>query len=537
MAGAISSLLDISRRALQNNTQAIRVVGNNVANVNTTGYSRREIQFVDKANGNAVESSFGLGADINGVIRRVDEFVNKNERVAISDRSAMEARDDILATTQSLFSVDKTVRHIGFALSDFFSALNDLQANPGNSALRSKLIQSGNELTQSIRLTYETLSQAQRDADTQMRKSVLDINNLTSQIATLNTQIAASNIGNQDNLGLKDQRDQLLRELSEKISFSTVEDSKGQVSCFLENGFSLVANANATSLRVSDTPSFGPFPLGLDSQPLGRIVWNSSPATINVDDVDLTPMIAAGGGQVAGLLNVRGVPATTDTNAFYAQGDLPDLAARVESIAQKLLIDYNNAYRPFDGALVASADMAGNPPPKWGLFTLSNGTMPATPGPETVADLVVSANANFSTNLIFSPDDPSELALAFDENPLPGAVAFSPGNGQIATNLLALRDTSTLFTVGNFSSTTTIENLYSETVTHIGTTKDHSGNDLTVARDRESQLKEFQASVSGVSIDEELTRLIGFQRSFQASSRLIKISDDLLGEILNAVGG
>jgi len=515
-------------------------VGNNIANVNTEGYSRRNVEFVDVTSSSASESSFGLGADIGAVTRRIDEFLSRNVREVKAEKGSAEAREGLLSRAEAPFSVDKTLRHIGFEMSNFFGALNDLQADPGSIPLRSRLIEAGQNFTAAIRLTYNSIASLQREADDRVRVTVGDINSYSQQIASLNSQIAASENGRQQNLGLRDERDRLLTKLAEKISFNTVEAGDGKISVTLANGFSLVSGDNTTQLDFVDIPSFASNNRAIDGGKIGLVVWDSDP-TAGVRHVDLTSILAGGSGELSGLLNVRGVSKPADVNAFQAVGDLPSIASRVEAIAQRLLTVFNDTYRPTDGTAIASADLAGAAPPMYGLFTIINpGIVPPIPDANSnnihdAPDLDSSLRPNFGAVIDFAVTDPTKLALSADENPTAGAVSFSSGNGAIATRLLALRNTSATMTVGNFSATTTLDDLYNDTVSYAGSLAYRAKNELNVTADKETQLGELQSSFSGVSLDEELANLISFQKTFQASSKLIKIGSDLLDQLLQMV--
>lgn len=539
MGGPISSLLDISRRSLFNNSSALRVIGNNIANVNTEGYSRREIELVDVTTANASDTSFGLGANVKDVIRRVDNFVNKQLLGNINDRAKAGVRDELLGRVEDPFSVDKTLRHIGSDLSDFFSALNDVQANPADIPLRTKIIEAGQNLTQSIRLTWNTISSLQREADNRIRSAIEDVNAITQKIAEFNQQIATSEGGGVQNLGLRDQRDQLLRNLAEKVSFHSVEDDHGYVSVYLSNGFALV-NGNSYKQLQGSTTFPSPLPNGLDNSKLTNIVWDAD-SSAGTSYVDLTQIFAAGSGEIAGLLNFRGVQRTTNSNIFQATGDIPQIAARVDSISMDLILRFNETYRPNPAGINgASGDLDGNDPGMYSLFNVRN----AAGGPaisndantnniHDIPDLNAAGLGNFSADIYFVPTDPARLALSLDPNGTTGGLAFAPGDSGIATRLANLQTQSTMYSKGNFSASTTIEDLYNQTVTYVGSLKSRSASELTAAQQREAQMQEIYTGISGVNLDEELSKLINFQRAFQASSRLIKVGDELLQDLLS----
>lgn len=537
MGGPIASLLDISRRTLNNTAQGIRVIGNNISNANNDSYNRREVQLVDVTTRSATDTSFGLGARINVVARKYDQFADKMHRDTISDLGRDSTRTALLQRAEDPFSVDRTLRSIGYEMGQYFSAFAAAQLDPTNAALRSQIITAGNNLAQSIRMTYDTLATLQREADTRLRLAVEEVNSLTRNIAQLNVEIQQSESGAQENLGLRDERERVMRELSKKISYSSLEDSDGKVLVYLANGFPLVTGSSTRQLEFTSSPSFGGFPPALDGGPLGTVVWDAD-STAAVSHINLENALRSGTGEIAGLLQFRGVPQTGDTSTFQALGDVVEVASRIEAIARNLLIDHNNLYRPLDGALVASATPDGSPPPFLGLWSVDSTALVDSDADNLVsaADLAASGLSNFSSRLLFTTQIPGDLALAADEDPTLAAVAFSPGNGEIAEAIAEQRFTSATFSAGTFSQTGTAEDIYIDTVTFVGAKVARAKSDLEASRGREEQMNEIRVSTSGVNLDEELAKLISLQRSYQAAARLIRTGDELLQTVLQALG-
>ena len=187
----------------------------------------------------------------------------------------------------------ESLETIGYQLNDFFGALQDLQGSPADIPLRTQVLQKGQDLVNSINQTYNATAQLQREADDRVKLVVTDVNRISQSIAQLNSEISKSEDGDQEALTLRDQRDSLLTQLGEKISFSSVEDTDGKVTVYLTNGFSLVNGTNSYDLSTTTTPSFAPvggFPKGLDGQALNHIVYNYS----GTSDIDLTRIIGAG---------------------------------------------------------------------------------------------------------------------------------------------------------------------------------------------------------------------------------------------------
>ncbi len=541
MSGGIGSLLDVSRRALFAQTQAIRTIGSNIANVNTPGYSRRSAELVALQPASlGSDGSAGTGVEVSQIVRKVDEFLNREYMTRINDRSKSEIRDEILGRAEAPFALADNEGSIGHSLSDFFSALEDLALNPADIPLRNRVIEAGASLVGSVRSGAQLLADLQRESDSRIGTLVTEVNRIAGNIAELNEQISASETGDQANLTLRDQRDKSLRELSELVNINVIENSDGTQMVSLDNGFGLVVGTSVNALEFVNNPSYAPvggFQTGLDGNSLGHVVFNFGTTTVR-SDIDLTGVFATGSGSISGLLNVRGVQSATDTSPFDAQGDLVELGSRVEAIARDLLTRFNLSYLGPDenaglaGLQPSSGDLTGTPPGVYGMFSITG--LVDTDADGQPDDL--NNSSTYARQLQFAISDPAALAAALDLDPAAGSTAFAQGDGRNAEALAALRTTPTTYTVGNFSSTSTIEELYQTTVARAGGLKANAANSAKISKDRETQVSELVASISGVSLDEEFANLINFQRAFEASARMIRTGDELLGEILELVG-
>jgi len=547
----ISGLLDTSRKALNAQSAAIRVLGDNIANVNTPGYTRRRADMISTITPNEGGLEVGTGVDVQRVVRLADTFLNSELVARTGDRSKAEIQSEFLKRAESTFQLDDGTGKIGYQLEEFFGALQDLQASPASIPLRTQVIQNGQDLSNSINASYNSLAQLQREADDRIKITIADINRLSQSIAQANREIVNSEFGEQEALTLRDQRDSLMLQLGEKISFKSVENSSGEVTVYLPNGYALVNGSIYNGLNTSNSPTFAPpggFPPGLDGQALSSIVYTVGGTT----DVDLTNVIAGGSGELAGLLSLRGTQAVTDTSTFQANGKLVEYAGRIEGITRDLLVRFNAEYRGPDadtsaaGYTPSAFDLDGNNPAVFGLFSFTGAAAGNNFGDNdndgiasnTDLDAIVTAGtvSNYSSKLVFNVTSERSFAAARDLDLATAASPYAQGDSSNLVALLQQKEATASFNVGTFSLSTTIDGLYSLTVSYVGGASARAQNDLAVYSDRESQIKELQQSFAGVNLDEEFAQLIKFQQAFQASSRLIKTGSDLTNEIMNLLG-
>lgn len=561
MANGISGLLNNSRSSLQAQQTAIRVIGENIANVNTEGYTRRIAGLESIAlNSQGGDISFGQGVDVGSITRELDTLLESALGDRISAFNAAQVRESYLSRAEAPFALDSISGNIGEKLNDFFSALDDLAVNPADIALRQAVIDQGESLVNSIHVTYDTVAGLQQEANDRVGLLVEDVNRLSGEIAELNLQINASEVGNQQNLPLRDQRDARIRELSELIGVSALEDSDGNMQVTLANGFALVSGSTSRELDFVTDPTFAPvggYGPALNGSALGHIVFDYDPNGVG-SHLDLTRIAAAGGGEIGGLLSFRGVQDNSvGQDAFDPVGDAVTIASGVEAITRDLLTRFNARYigSPVDGDTSngvfdsSAVDLEGNPPPPFGLFDFVRpdgnpldigGAGAGLPGLDDLNDAVTTGGViNFASIINFAPDEPQEIAAARDLNTASSAVDWGEGDNTILISVLNERDVDrdySVFMLGGLNDVSTIDELYDSTVTTVGSLTRTAINNRELEEDRVAQLEAQKAAKSGVSLDEEFARLINFQRAFQGSARMIGVADELLAEVIGLLG-
>jgi flagellar hook-associated protein 1 FlgK len=527
---AISSLT--AQQALIANTS------NNIANVNTPGYTRREVNLQTRTEARNASGGVqvGSGVEVSGVKRIADNFIDDLLRTATGKLAELNISNDALSRVQELFSLDGSGVTIGSAIGDFFSSLNQLSMNPANMDLRLNVMQRGEDLAASIKNVFNTVAQVQKDLNDRLPAEVDTINSYTKQIASLNALIGQREASGQTAIDEMDQRDLLFQRLADKIQFKLVDNKNGTYSVFLENGFPLVNETTSRDLGVTAAPTFGnDLPPSLSGETLNYIVYDygSSGAPSHID---LTQTIKAGSGSLGGILQVRGHAAVSNTSAFQADGTLVAIASRVEALTRALLVDVNRTYL---GDTPGNAgDLNGNSPGPFGLFDFtSSGVKDDGDGIPEYSDLTNPALGidNFSSILKFGVTDPAALAAARDLDPAAATTLFQPGDGQNAQALARMTNSAIAFSVGTFSFRGTFDELYNSTVMYVGNAKSSAEMNARIAEQNLTSAANRRDEMSAVSLDEEFANLIKYQKAFQASARMIKTAGDLLDQIVSLI--
>ena len=539
-----SKILGNSVSALVAQQALIANTSNNIANVNTPGYTRREIALLNRADAAAVQTSlsFGSGVDV-GTIRRITStFLETAVRDAASRQGMANVSNDYLGRIESLFSLTGPQPTVGSTLNEFFSALNTVAVNPSSLDDRLVLMQRGEDLVNSIKTTYNTIATTQTELDYQVPQEISQINEYTKQIAALNDLIKKRQASNIPAVDEQDQRDGLMTKLAEKITFHSLELENGTMNISLANGFPIVSGTTARQLEVSATPSFGgaTLPPSLEGRTLSYIVYNFGSDTAP-SHLDLTKTIKGGMGSLGGILQLRGYADVTNTTAFQADGDLVAIAQRIEALTMSLLTDVNETYLGPDedststGLQSSAGDLNGNAPDVFGLFDFDFSGVKDSDGDgvPSAADLLATGMTHFSDYLKFAIQTPDRFAAARDNDTTEGITAFPQGDGQNAAAVAALKQEVRTFTAtGGFSLTGTFDELYSSTVNYVGSVKSKAETDVAVAKASQASAQQKRDELSAVSLDEEFANLIKYQKAFQASARIIKTASDMLDQLV-----
>lgn len=546
MTNFSSKILGNSVSAMTAQQALLSNSSNNIANVNTPGYTRRDISIQTRSDPAVLDGilRIGSGVQLGDVQRVTNRFLENSLRTAASRQGEALVKNDYLARVENVFSLSGPQMTVGSALNDFFSSVNQLGVDPSNLDLRLNVMQRGEDLVTVINNTFQEIATAQDELNYQVGQQVSIINSLTSEIAGLNHIVAQREAVGVSAIDERDQRDVLLQKLAEKISFDILETPNGAVNLYLDNGFPLVHQATSRALEVTTSPSFatGPLPPSLSGGVLNYVVYNfgteSAPSHL-----ELTPVIKRGEGALGGVLQLRGTADVTNTSAYEADGDLVRMAARVEAVTKTLLTAVNQVYRGNDedtttpGFEPSSADLNGNSPGVFGLFDFDfTGVKDADgDGLASVADLTASGIDSFSTILRLGFSNPEDFAAARDVDPADGSTAYVGGNGDNAVALAGLRTQSFGFNLGSASFTGTFDELYNSSVSIIGSLKAAAQNEYQVAEANLLSAQTKRDQFSSVSLDEEFANVIKYQKAFQASARMIRTASEIIDTIVSLI--
>ncbi len=286
------SSFEIGRRALNASQLGINITGQNIANVNTPGYSRRRVQLAESAHNGFNGQTLGTGVTVAGIQTFRDNFIQSRIQTETGIAGRLTARRDALAPVEVALqgSANGGIQN---AMNGFFGAFRDLEANPNSVPLRSLVAQKGAALASAFQTTRTRLDDLRRGTDAQIRTTVEQVNTLSETVANLNSQIHSIESGGGDASALRDQRGEVVNQLSELTGARSTENSDGTVTLTIGEGRPLVVGDTAFALKANNTPPLGLATITIDGQPAvfneGAIAGLQSAITETskqIDDLD-----------------------------------------------------------------------------------------------------------------------------------------------------------------------------------------------------------------------------------------------------------
>lgn len=564
--GTLFSSLDIGRAGLNTAQIQLDVVGHNIASANKVGFSRQRADVATRA---PLERSYGFlgrGPFIAGVQRLRDGFLDISFRDQVASRENANVQTSFFSRIEDQFNEPG---ENGFSddLNQFFNALNDFANNVGDIPTRVATLAQAESLAGSFRGNASRLEDLRTGANEQIRALVPTINTTGQQIADLNFAIKTLEASGGTANDLRDDRDVLLDELAGYLSIDYRERSDGQVDV-LVGGEELVNGNRLFALETVPDGTFDP------ARPdFLRVQFAASGRTLSISDgelagsfeqrdVVLQELVARNDTLAAaliqhinaihsggnGLSNIGTALSTTNAVTDPALAlDAAGLPFALSNGSFDLVIyDSSNAIaetvtipvalgttslNDISAAINASANLTAS---------ITNGILTVTPAAGfnyTFANDTASALPALGLNGLFTGDSASSIRVSqhlLDDPALLSSGSslnvLETGDNTIALAMAALRNRQILT-----GGTETLNDYFESTIVRLGiearANLDQRDVQIAVVNDLELRRQE----ISGVNLDEEVTTLIQVQKAFDASARVITITDRMLDTLLGIV--
>jgi flagellar hook-associated protein 1 FlgK len=485
---SFGSILSIARTAIAAHQTAVQVVSQNVANAETEGYSRQRAELVPRWPQKFGYGSVGTGVEVQNVVRVRDTLLDENYRREAASAEAYSLRRDVLSQIEGILG-EPTDQALASSLDAFWSSWSDLSNNPGSPSAQAVVRQRGIEVASTLNRFASRLNDLEGNSRARLQTSVDEVNRLAGQLAELNGQITASEVNGTQAPDLRDTRDRIADQLAKLSGARMVPQSNGTLS-FLIGGVAIVDGLSARPIDVRSGP---PTAIGLVG----------SPDPLPQSDGQINAIMAG--------LNI----------------DIPDVRAKLDALAKGIVNGVNFLHQ--SGWTVAG-DALGNA--NWNPLTPPTGSKVNFFDPTRTTAGSISISAEVAAN---------PLVIAS------GSAQNAPGDNSLALELGALRDSTGIAALQTamgavafaaqvgLTGGATFNDSYRNTVTGVGMQVRAADSSATTYETLASQAETRRSSVSGVSIDEELTLLLRHQQAFQAASRLVRTADELAQTLIEMV--
>jgi flagellar hook-associated protein 1 len=462
--------LEIGRRALQAQQVGLNVTGNNIANANTPGFSRRQVNLANAMSGT---NGVGSGVDATAVVRQRSQFLDAQARVQQQVLGYWESMEQTLGNLEAIFnesagagasesgtvSSEESGTGLSGSLNRFWNTWQDLANQPESGSARAAVSQEADHLTATFHQADAQLKDARSQLDAEVQEIVDQVNQLADQLAQVNAQIPRARFGQGGAADLEDQRDQLLEGLSQLVDTTVSEGENGQVTVRLGD-HDLVAGDRTVQLQVRR--------LAQDGLTANRVFFADDHTQATVREGRL-----------------RGVMAARDEV-------IPGLQGRLDEVAAGLVEEVNRLHRAGYG-LDGSTGVNFFAPEKTTAGTIA-------------VDQAILA-------------DPKRIAASGDGN---------EGDNTTALGISALRH-QRILDDGN----ATVEGFYRELLGSVGARSKEAQTMAENHRLFATQIDNRRQSVQGVSLNDEAAQLVLFQRAYQAAARTVSVIDKLMEVTIN----
>lgn len=547
-----NSILNIGVSGLKTAQAQLLTTSHNISNAATPGFNRQQAiasTNIPQLRGNGF---IGQGVQVSTVQRVYSQFLFTQSLQTQNQSSQLDSYyneikqlDNLLADTSSGLTP---------ALHSFFNAVQDVATNPASVPARQAMLSNAEALTGRFQAMDQRFNEVREGVNSQLTSSVDEINSLAKQIATLNlnVQTVEGSSGGQPANDLRDQRDALLRELSKLANVSVVRQDNGHHNVFIGNGQALVVGSETMALKTVASPQ--------DPQRL-TIAMDLGNKTVLIPEHQLQ------GGSVGGLLAFRGETLDAAQNEFgllalglaktfndqhrFGQdlnGDpgedffkVPEpgilagnsnnptssVTAEISDVNQLTASDYRLDFDGTNYTLTRLTDKT----------SVSLATAPTSSSPLTLDGLsITSSSMSAGEYFVIQPTRQAakniQVAISDTAKIAAAATPISPDTSGVADNrnalLLAGLQTKNIL----LGDTASLQSGYARLVSQIGNKTRELEVTSAAQTNLLAQTDQSLQSLSGVNLEEEAANLLRYQQAFQASSKVIEVSNTLFDTLL-----
>ncbi|MBK4348696.1 flagellar hook-associated protein FlgK [Lacisediminihabitans sp. G11-30] len=453
--------------------QGLDVVGQNIANATTAGYTRQRI--TTSAVGSLAQVGplsggsprVGQGVSVDGVARLGDAFLDARVRITAAASGNLAVRSNTFTDIQASLN-EPGKNGISAQLSSFWSAWSAVSNQAGQAAPAGVLLQTATALTNQIAAGYTALNDQWTQTRGKLTGMVDELNQAATSVAALNGEIRSTLARGGSANELIDQRNQLTTSIA-ALTGGTVRELPDGTAEVLVGGNALVSGDTSYQLSVSGSSTME----GASGAPL-TLQWTARP---NIP-------VSVESGEIAGALSVL-----AGANASGTGGAIAEAAAGYNKFATYLANAVNAVH--------------------------SGGTTPS--GTTGLSFFAVSSTGPAALGLSVIPTSGAEIAT--------GTAGAGGNDGSNAAAIAHLG-----------SAAGSPDSVWSTFVTGIGVAAKSALQQATLADSAASNASKAQLSNSSVDMDEENVNMLTFQTSYQGAARVMTSIDEMLDTLINHTG-
>lgn len=558
---SIFSTFNTAKSGLTVHQSGINVTSHNIANSSTVGYSRQraKIQTSRPITLGAEAGQVGTGAQISAIERVRDSFLDYQVRVETAELGKYSTKLDYLSQVEGIFN-EPSDTGISTALSDFFDAFQELSKQSTSSSTRVVVTQKTKTLCDLINNTYTKLEKLQENSVESVKNSVKEVNSILEQLTIVNNQIRIASITGDNPNDLMDSRDNLLDELSskfgidvDKTQFNGNDITATGIGANLNPLVNSEPNGEVTRLSfISEikanndgTHTISYFVNGDTEKP--KTITVSGLAVTEVDTLKKTRIlltdgngemidgkgnIVKDGGTIANPIE-KFIPKSGEiAGAIEVQDSIGSYMNQLDKMAKGLALSVNAIHSGSMDSNIKDTTKTLD------FFVASDGKDEAGISAKNISiNTLILENPSFintKENVDAGEGDGSRaLAIAQLQNTLLSISKIDSTTTR--AQLCTFTNGSTMSLVSDTASGTKVESYFQDVVDKLGVEAQHAKRVVSNEEDLLNSLDLNRLSVSGVSLDEEMTNLIQYQKAYSANAKTITTVSDMLDIILGLI--
>jgi flagellar hook-associated protein 1 FlgK len=484
---SLSTALSIAQSALLNTQRQTTIVSRNLSESANPDYSRRGTMLSTAANGTAIVD---IRRSTNDVLFRQN----------LSALSAWSAQDTLLNGLNTLdidvFGTDNA-NHPSRLIGNLQTALQTYSSSPSNTTVAENVIETAKQLARALNSGSDAIQMYRTNVDREIVTTVRDLNTLLADFKAANDEVVAGTKVNRDVNDALDQRDALLKKISELVPVTTIKRDGNDMMLTTTSGITLF---ETVPRQVTFTPTAG-YAAGAPGN------------SIYIDGVPL--------------------PAGSGSNTT-ASGKLSALVQLREDVAGNMQAQLDEVARGLITAF-AETDPAAINPDLAGLFTWPGG--PALPAAGTLENglaRVISINAAYNSSVGGNPQ------LLRDGGANGAAYVHNASGGASYSNLLLSYDSKlgtpiAFDSAAGIAGTISVSTYSTESISWFSALRQDASRSADNKTALMMRTEEALSNITGVNIDEEMSLLLDLEHSYQASAKLVQTVDTMMAALLAAV--